>query len=216
MSATGILVSFVTALLSFLLGSIPCGVIVSKVFFGKDVRESGSGNIGFTNSLRSMGKVGGAVVFVGDFAKGVLAALLGLHVSPLLYSGSVPFCANSIDFLVALATFFATMGHIFCPWLGWKGGKGISTAFGASFVSMNPLAACILFASFLLVVVLTKYVSAGSITAAVLYPLAGFFTRGESPLAVALLAITGLVVIWAHRENISRLMSGTERKITKK
>lgn len=213
MTATGILVSLITALISFLLGSIPCGVIVSKVFFGKDVRESGSGNIGFTNSLRSMGKVGGAVVFVGDFVKGILAAAIGMWVSPLFFAGDVPFCVNSVDFFVALATFFATMGHIFCPWLGWKGGKGISTAFGASFVSMSPLAACILFASFLLVVLCTKYVSAGSLTAAVLYPFAGFATRMQSPLAVVLLAITGIVVIWAHRENIKRLTAGTERKI---
>ena len=216
MTTTGILVTVATAVVAFLLGSIPCGVIVSKVFYGKDVRDTGSGNIGFTNSLRSMGKAGGAAVFIGDFLKGVLAAAIGMWVAPIFFLSDAPLCANSADFLTATATFVATMGHIFCPWLGWKGGKGISTAFGASFVSMNPVAACCLFASFLLVVLVTKYVSAGSLTAAVLYPAAGFLTRSASPLAATLLGITGLVVIWAHRENITRLRQGTERKIGSK
>lgn len=216
MTSSGILATITTAAIAFLLGSIPCGVIVSKVFYGKDVRDTGSGNIGFTNSLRSMGKAGGAAVFIGDFLKGVFAAAIGMLVAPLFFTGDAPLCANSADFLASLSTFAATMGHIFCPWLGWKGGKGISTAFGASFVSMNPLAACCLFASFLLVVLATKYVSAGSLTAAVLYPFAGFFTRSQSPLAAMLLGITGIVVIWAHRENIKRLLSGTERKFKSK
>ena len=209
-------VTIITALASFLLGSIPCGVIVSKVFYGKDVRDTGSGNIGFTNSLRSMGKAGGAAVFIGDFLKGVLAAAIGMWLTPLFFLGSLPFCSNVGEIFAAIATFSATMGHIFCPWLGWKGGKGISTAFGASFVAMNPIAACCLFASFLLVMLATKYVSAGSLTAAVLYPVAAFLTRSSSLMAATLLGITGLVVIWAHRENIARLRQGTERKIGSK
>ena len=215
MTIAGALATLATAVAAFLLGSIPCGVIVSKVFFGRDVRDTGSGNIGFTNSMRSMGKAGGAAVFAGDFLKGLAAAAIGMYVAPMLFGGA-PLSANAPAFLSATATFAATMGHIFCPWLGWKGGKGISTAFGASFVSMNPPAALCLFAAFLLVVLATKYVSAGSLTAAVLYPFAGFFTRAATPTAVALLAVTGLVVIWAHRENISRLKNGTERKIGSK
>lgn len=216
MTTTGIIVSIITAIVSFLLGSIPCGVIVSKVFYGKDVRETGSGNIGFTNSLRSMGKAGGAAVFAGDFVKGLLAAALGMWLFPVFFKGSVPLCLNSAEFLSAVATLFATLGHIFSPWLGWKGGKGISTAFGASFVSMNPLIACGLFAAFLLVVIISKYVSAGSITAAVLFPIAGSIARPHSALAVVCFAIVGVVVIWAHRENFSRIIDGTERKITDK
>ena len=202
-----------TAAIAFLLGSVPCGVIVSKVFYGKDVRDTGSGNIGFTNSVRSMGKVGGGVVFAGDFLKGLAAAAIGMYVAPLLFVGDIPFCATPADFLAALATFAATMGHIFCPWLGWKGGKGISTAFGASFIAMNPIAACCLFAAFLAAVIITKYVSVGSMTAAVLYSAAAALSRTDSALAIALLSITGLVVLWAHRENLGRLVYGTERKI---
>ena len=202
-----------TAAIAFLLGSVPCGVIVSKVFYGKDVRDTGSGNIGFTNSVRSMGKVGGGVVFAGDFLKGLAAAAIGMYVAPLLFVGDIPFCASPADFLAALATFAATMGHIFCPWLGWKGGKGISTAFGASFIAMNPIAACCLFAAFLAAVIITKYVSVGSMTAAVLYSAAAALSRTDSALAIALLSITGLVVLWAHRENLARLVYGTENRV---
>ncbi len=209
-----VVICVVVSLVAFLLGSIPCGVIVSKLFFGKDVRDEGSGNIGFTNSLRSMGKAGGAAVFIGDFVKGLAAAAIGLYLAPMFFvDASFPFTTNPAEFSAALATFFATMGHIFCPWLGWKGGKGISCAFGASFISMSVPVACLLFASFLLVMLLTKYVSAGSITAAVLYPVAAFVTHPTSPLPAIILGVAGLVVVWAHRSNIVRIAHGNERKI---
>lgn len=209
-----IAVLLLLSLVSFLLGSIPCGVLISKVFFHKDVRDEGSGNIGFTNSMRSMGKVGGGAVFVGDFLKGMLAAAIGLYVAPIFLTGAqFPLCENPAELTAALATFFATMGHIFCPWLGWKGGKGISTAFGASFISMSVPVACMLFGAFLVVVLATKYVSAGSVTAAALYPLAAFVTHWNSPLPALILSVAGLVVIWAHRGNIVRIKNGTERKI---
>lgn len=116
----------------------------------------------------------------------------------------------------AIATFCATMGHIFCPWLGWKGGKGISCAFGASFISFNPIAACIFFGSFLLAVIITKWVSLGSLVAAIEYPFGAFIVHGASPVAAVLLGVTGLVVIWAHRGNIKRILNGTERKFGEK
>ncbi len=204
-------------LLTFLLGSIPFGVIVSKVFFNKDVRDTGSGNIGFTNSLRSMGKVGGALVFVGDFAKGLASAAIGVYVAPMFWSGGAPFfCETSAIFFGALGALCSTLGHIFCPWLKFKGGKGISCAFGASFIAMSPLIAILLFSSFLIVVILTKYVSAGSITAAILYPFAGYIAHSTSLGAILFFTIVGVVVIWAHRENISRIVRGTESKIGSK
>lgn len=208
-----VLITILTAAVAFLLGSIPFGVLVSRLFFGKDVRNTGSGNIGFTNSVRSIGVSGGIVVFLGDFFKGLGAAAIGMHLAPLFFTGDAPLCANAADFLVSVATLSATLGHIFCPWLGWKGGKGISTAFGASFIAMSVPAALCLFAGFLFVVFCTRYVSAGSIAAAILYPEAAVWTRLDSPLAIVLLAATGIVVIWAHRENFHRLMEGTERRI---
>ncbi len=186
---------------SFLIGSIPWGVIVSRLFYNKDVRDSGSGNIGFTNSMRSLGKVGGGAVFLLDFAKGLVAVLLAKYLFGETY------------LTVAIATFASVSGHIFCPWLKFKGGKGISTAFGASFVAMSVPVALGLFAVFLLIVLTTKYVSAGSITAAICYPFAGIFTSQDSPQTWVFYFLVAIMVIWAHRENISRIKSGTEHKI---
>lgn len=205
---------FIFALVCFLLGSIPFGVVISKLIYKKDVRDTGSGNIGFTNSLRSMGKVGGALVFAGDFLKGLGSAFLGVYLMPLVYSANTFFyCESAGIFFGALATLCATLGHIFSPWLKFKGGKGISCAFGASFISMNPIVALCLFASFLFVVLITKYVSAGSVVAAFLFPFAGFWAHSSSFGAVICFLFVGCVVIWAHRENLKRIFAGSESKI---
>ena len=202
------------SLLCFLLGSIPFGVIVSKVFYKTDVRDSGSGNIGFTNSLRAMGKAGGAAVFIGDFLKGLASAAIGVYLCPMFWSGDAPFfCETAAVFFGALGALTSTLGHIFCPWLGFRGGKGISCAFGASFIAMNPIAAGCLFAAFLLVVLISKYVSAGSVTAAFLYPFAGIWAHPTSIGATVFFLIVGIVVIWAHAENLKRISGGVERKI---
>ncbi len=196
-----VLVCFVV---SFAIGSIPWGVIISKLFYNKDVRESGSGNIGFTNSMRAMGKIGGGAVFLLDFAKGLCSALLAAHFLP------------SIEFATSAATFAAVAGHIFCPWLNFRGGKGISTAFGGSFVALSPICAIILFAIFLVIVLVTKYVSAGSITVAFLYPFFGIFTHQYDTLSWIFFIGVGVFVIWAHRDNIKRIISRSESKISDK
>lgn len=203
-------------IVTFLLGSIPWGLIISKVFFHTDIREHGSGNIGTTNAMRTMGKAGGAAVFVLDFGKGLASGFLALFAatSCLPGAGFEPGALISTHFVLALATMGCTFGHIFSPWLHFKGGKGIAVAVGALFVSFGPLGACIeLFAIFALLVIVTRYVSVGSIAAAALCPVvAAFLFWGEWPV-VALFAITGAVVVWAHRGNIERLRSGTERRI---
>lgn len=207
------------AIVSFFLGSIPWGVLVSRIFFHKDVRDTGSGNIGFTNSMRSMGKVGGVAVFLLDFAKGLASGILAQFVfapsmnMDLLDYGIV---GGPAEICTAIALFAATMGHIFCPWLGFKGGKGISCAWGASFCAITPLGGIIVFLPFLVIVVLTRYVSLGSIAAAITICFLAFVFRSNSIASICLICITGLVVIWAHRGNISRLLSGQERKISGK
>ena len=196
---------------SFLLGSVPWGLVISKVFYGKDLRQEGSGNIGTTNAIRSMGKVGGYAVFVLDFGKGLLSGFIGLWAA-----SAAGLDGMSEQLATTVAFFGCTYGHIFSPWLKFKGGKGIAVAVGCLFVTFGPLGAIVELAIFALLVVATKYVSVGSIAAAAACPLIALWLLWGNWAAIALCAITGLTVVWAHRENIERLRSGTERRIGKK
>ena len=222
----------------FLLGSIPWGVIISRVFYRRDIRESGSGNIGSTNALRTLGKRGGAAVFLLDFGKGLLATALGLAVANWLQgalfdgvpgaqlvgysmylSGDEALTAGAatIQRTCTVAAFMAaTLGHIFTPWLKFKGGKGIAVAVGALFITFGPLGALVEIAIFAAVVALTRYVSAGSLAAACACPFIALFVFWGHPLSVAACLVTAVVVIWAHRGNIKRLANGTERKLGQK
>ena len=113
---------------AFLLGSIPFGLIISKVFYHTDLREHGSGNIGTTNAIRTMGKVGGYAVFVLDFGKGLLSGVLAWAFSSWFLPGGgfEPGALVTYDTMLAVAFLGCVWGHIFCPWLGFKGGKGIA------------------------------------------------------------------------------------------
>ncbi len=199
----------------FLLGSIPWGLVISEVFFKKDIRQEGSGNIGTTNAMRSLGKVGGASVFLLDFGKGLLSGFIALLFCWFLVPGGglAPDSPVSYDTMLAVAFAGCILGHIFSPWLKFKGGKGIAVAVGCLFVTLGPVPALIEIALFAVVVAATRYVSAGSLAAAVLCPfLALYLLWGQWP-AFALVTVSALVVIWAHRGNIDRLVHGTERRI---
>lgn len=202
------MVFLIVLAISFLLGSVPWGLVVSRVFYGKDLRDEGSGNIGTTNAIRSMGKVGGYAVFLLDFGKGLLSGFIALWLS----------AAFGLDEAgTQLATAFAflgcTFGHIFSPWLGFKGGKGIAVAVGCLFVTFGLLGSVIELAIFAVLVVATRYVSVGSIAAALACPLLSVWLMWGDWLGVALCVVTGLTVAWAHRGNIERLRTGTERRI---
>ena len=225
---------------AFLLGSIPFGLIISKVFYHTDIREHGSGNIGTTNAIRTMGKVGGYSVFVLDFGKGLLSGFLGIWIGQLFFSlhgyGAVageltailaPFRLGPVGDPAELATQFSqvlravsvlgcTWGHIFSPWLKFKGGKGIAVAVGCLFVTYGVVGACLELAIFIVLVVATRYVSVGSIAAALACPFFSLYFFWGDWLAVALCSLAGLTVVWAHRENIKRLLSGTENRIGSK
>ena len=197
--------------ISFLLGSVPWGLVISKVFYGKDLRDEGSGNIGTTNAIRSMGKVGGYAVFVLDFGKGLLSGFIAVWVGVALGLDEA-----GVKTATAVAFFGSVYGHIFSPWLGFKGGKGIAVAIGCLFVTFGWLGALIEIAIFAALVPTTKYVSVGSIAAAGACPfLALWLLWGNWP-AVLLCAVTGLTVVWAHRGNIERLRAGTERRVGEK
>lgn len=201
---------------SFLLGSIPWGLVISKTVYHTDIREHGSGNIGTTNAMRTMGKAGGIAVFLLDFGKGLLSG--GIAAAALYLF--LPDASLRSDALIndvtigALAAMGCTWGHIFSPWLGFRGGKGIAVAIGALCFAFGPIGAFVeVFCIFVPLVLITRYVSVGSIASAALCPvIACFLFWGQWP-AIAIYALTGATVIWAHRANIKRLASGTESRV---
>ena len=145
---------------SFILGSIPWGVINSRVFYHTDVRDHGSGNIGTTNAIRTMGKVGGGAVFVLDFGKGLFSGFLAWLFFTLLVDPAGSTHSFTYQTLAACAFFGCITGHIFSPWLGFKGGKGVAVAVGCMFATFGWQFALIELALFAVVVITTRYVSA--------------------------------------------------------
>lgn len=196
---------------TFLLGSIPWGVIISRLVYKKDIRSEGSGNIGTTNAMRSLGKKGGAAVFLLDFGKGLLSGFLGMQMGALLNmdDGMCALC-------LAVSFIGCTWGHIFSPWLGFKGGKGIAVAVGALFFVFGPVGALLELSLFIVLVVATRYVSLGSVAAAVACPFFSLYYFWGNWIAWALCCITACTVVWAHRDNIKRLLAGNERRIGQK
>lgn len=208
----------IIAVVSYLLGSIPFGYILVRVFLKQDIRTTGSGNIGATNVGRTGHKGLAIATLLLDAGKGALAVLVGLEIaraigtSPMDYTKGYP----------AVAALCAVMGHLYPIWLRFKGGKGVATAAGAlAMISPYALAASVL--SFVVVVAISRYVSLGSIVAAVIFPVA-FWWIAESEggwrlhphmfyIAPILIAI---LVISKHHANIRRLLSGTENKLGSK
>ncbi|MEY8460802.1 glycerol-3-phosphate 1-O-acyltransferase PlsY [Eggerthellaceae bacterium 24-137] len=219
-------------IVSFLLGSIPWGVIISKLAFKKDLRDEGSGNIGTTNAMRTLGKAGGAAVFVLDFGKGIAAGALAAYVfAPAIANTAVdattvdgqallsafgPAGMNPAALVMALAFAGCTLGHIFSPWLKFKGGKGIAVAAACLVFVYGPVGFLIEIAVFALGIALTRCVSVGSIAAAAVCPLLGLYYYWGQWVPWLIILATACVVVWAHRANIQRLRAGTENKIGSK
>lgn len=208
-----LIVLIVVFIVSFFFGSIPWGVIVSKIMINKDIREIGSGNIGATNAARAMGKAGGIIVFLLDFFKGVIAASLSGYIYSL--------CAQPIgvdpDLMRVVSAFSVLsciLGHIFSPWLNFKGGKGVSVAFGSVFFTLGVPATLAAFGVFVVVVLITRYVSLGSILASLAAIALGIFLYGNDTSFVILHALSFLIIISAHHENIERLIKGEESKFS--
>ncbi len=192
---------------AYLLGSIPVGYLLVRIFRRQDIRTLGSGNIGATNVLRSEGKGLGAATFALDVVKGAVAVLLGAAVAaPVL--PMVP--QRNVE---ALAALFAVLGHMFPVWLRFRGGKGVATGFGV-FLVAAPLAALASITLFAIVFALTRYVSLGSILGAASFPVFAWFTvHGERPaFFIAVQAIVALLIIVRHHPNIRRLLAGNEHR----
>jgi glycerol-3-phosphate acyltransferase PlsY len=192
-------------LVAYFLGSIPFGLILAKLFGGTDVRKKGSGNIGATNVARVAGPLAGILTLIFDIAKGAAAVLLAERLS------------NDSATWMMIAAVAALVGHCFPVWLKFKGGKGVATAAGVFLVLSPPafLGGVILF---LLVVIVWRYVSLGSISAAAAMPLLMYFLwapHHAPPLAVTFGALAAaLLIIYQHRGNLQRLLEGVEPKFS--
>jgi glycerol-3-phosphate acyltransferase PlsY len=188
-------------LLAYLLGSIPWGLILARLFARKDIRQKGSGNIGATNVTREAGFAPGLLTLAGDILKGAIPVYLALVAfGPADGSGDIYLSA------VALAAFF---GHLYPLYLKFRdGGKGVATAAGCFAVISPPavLSACIVFTVMLFV---ARRVSVGSLSAAVILPIAIWITT-RSAAVTAAAAITALLIFMRHRENLKRLVAGKE------
>jgi glycerol-3-phosphate acyltransferase PlsY len=201
--------SLVIVAFAYLLGSIPVGYLLVRVFRKQDIRAVGSGNIGATNVLRSGGTALGAATFLLDVLKGASAVYLGGLLGAML-APSV-----SLRSMQGLAALCAVLGHCFPVWLRFRGGKGVATGFGV-FLVAAPLAALAAIALFGLVLLITRYVSLASILAAASFPVFSWFTvkpGQHSAFFVAVELSVSLLIIAKHHENIRRLLNGTESRI---
>lgn len=192
----------ITAALSYLLGSIPFGYILVRVFHGEDVRASGSGNIGATNVARKSPALGVATLLL-DAGKGFAAVLLARFLFP----------GPQQKLVMTTAAFCAVLGHLFPVWLKFRGGKGVATSLG-SFVMVAPKSVVCMVGVFLVLVALLRYVSLGSVAAAAAFPiLAWVLHEYVEPVQLLLIAAASLLVVWKHRHNIARLAAGSEPKL---
>ena len=206
-----VLISIVCA---YLLGSINSAIIVSRVLYKDDIRKHGSGNAGLTNTLRTYGKRAAILTLVGDMAKTALSILI----AGLLLGMNYKFGMSYNEGWCYLAALASVVGHIFPIYYGFKGGKGVLSTATAALI-LTPIIFLILLAVFVAVVAMSKYVSLGSVSVAVLYPVAVSaqvklcFTAMHGLMAVPVIALA-LLIVWCHRENLKRISDRTERKLS--
>src|SRR5499427_1764534 len=195
--------ALIIAVVAYLLGSIPFGYLLVRIFRSEDVRHTGSGNIGATNVARTGAKGLAITTLLLDALKGYVAVA---HV--FFFAGHHPteipdWGAHSVYVLAALAGFCAILGHMFPVWLRFKGGKGVATAVGA-FVGIAPGAVAVSLILFVAVVAFTRYVSLGSMVGATAFPIAAWWLNSETrtPTVLALMAASSLLIVFRHKDNI--------------
>jgi acyl phosphate:glycerol-3-phosphate acyltransferase len=196
------------AVVSYLLGSIPFGYLLVRIFRGEDVRQSGSGNIGATNVSRKSPALG-VLTLLLDAAKGFAAVMLAVSFSP----STTP----EITQAMSLAALCAVAGHMFPIWLKFRGGKGVATGLG-SFLMIAPKAVLIAAGIFIVVVLVFRYVSLGSVLAVALFPSLAWSMHeyGNSWQALAFMGLASLLIVMKHYANINRLLAGTESRVGSK
>lgn len=193
-------------IIAYVIGSIPSSIWIGKSYFGKDVRDFGSGNAGATNTFRVLGKRAGIIVLLLDILKGVTAASL------ILYMPSVSHGTDQYVNLQLLFGILAVVGHIFPVFENFNGGKGIATLFGM-LIGIHYILAVACVALFIIVLLLTRYVSLSSILATISFPILTIyiFNRDE-PLFIAFGIAAAFMVVITHKKNIVRLLNGEETK----
>ncbi len=206
--------------LSYLVGSIPTSIIVSKLARGIDIRNYGSGNAGGTNVMRVLGWKHGLFVIILDALKGVLAVVViaRLHYGSMPFANETPF--DDFTLVQIIAGISAVIGHIWTVFAGFRGGKGIATALGM-LLMITTVDMLIAIGAFIIVVTISRYVSLGSIVGAVVVPLALIIREnifnvnipGYNTLLPFVIAVS-LLVIFTHRKNVVRLLNGNEHKVS--
>lgn len=191
----------IAAAVGYLLGSIPFGYLLVRIFKGEDVRVSGSGNIGATNVARKSPALGVATLLL-DAGKGLAAVL----VVRMMFSGPHQ------PLIMTTAAFFAVLGHLFPVWLRFRGGKGVATSLGA-FILLTPKSILGMVVLFLIIAVAFRYVSLGSVAVAAAFPLLAWALQEyQDPRQLIFIVLVSALVIWKHRQNLGRLATGTESK----
>ncbi len=187
-------------LIGYLLGSFPTSYLAGKLIKGIDLREHGSGNLGATNTLRVLGKTPGIAVLLIDILKGLAAVYLIKLLAP-----------SSPYYYQVVSGFLAIIGHNWSVFLKFSGGKGVATSCGV-LIALTPLISLILFSVFVISVALTRYISVGSLSAAVLFPVSTIYFEKPKPLIIFAFVVAVLIIV-KHKSNIQRLLSGTENKL---
>lgn len=196
-------------IVAYLIGSVPTALLISKKFFGVDIRDYGSGNMGATNTFRVLGTRYGTVVMILDILKGAIA--VGLYNFLPYYFGSENELQRT-NFMIGLGL-SAVVGHIFPIWANFKGGKGVATLFGM-ILAIQPIVALSCVGVFLLVLYLTRYVSLSSILASVFLPICVLWIWNEHEVLYRVFAlIVALLVIFTHQKNIGRILRGVESRV---
>src|ERR1700722_4016964 len=195
----------VVPIVSYLLGSIPFGYLLVRLFKGEDVRASGSGNIGATNVARKSPGLGIATLLL-DAAKGLAAVLLARYF----------FGGQQGQIIMTVAAFFAVLGHLFPVWLKFRGGKGVATSLGA-FIVLSPKSILCMLVLFLMITAAFRYVSLSSVAVAAAFPLLAWsLSEYVDARHLIIVSLVSVLVIWKHRHNISRILDGTESKFEPK
>jgi acyl phosphate:glycerol-3-phosphate acyltransferase len=218
----------IVAIVAYLLGSIPFGYILVRLFRKQDVRTIGSGNIGATNVARSGARGLGIVTLILDAAKGYTAVKMAYLLFPIilpypqLSTAGVPLpvepsLLNEFFIPAALAAVFAILGHMYPVWLKFKGGKGVATGVGV-FLALAPKAVGLVLIIFLAIVWFSRYVSLGSIIATAAFPVLAWalYHNSKAPVIFLAAAIAAFMIIAKHHQNIRRLLAGTEHRLGEK
>lgn len=188
--------NIITLVLSYLIGSISFALVIGKIFYKKDIRDYGSGNLGATNAYRVLGIKAGVIVAIADILKGIFACLL-----PLILGSTV----NPI-----VCGLLAILGHIFSVFANFKGGKAVATATGV-FLFFTPLGVFVGFIVFVSTLIFTKYVSLSSMLASIALFIYSLIFEDKVIIAISLLISVSIIIL--HRQNIMRIVNGTENKI---